>query len=87
MVARLQNWAAQRAKADLHEADGAEPGNVGPPVGPGAHPLLRPLVAYLLESEAALTLINLEDLFGETRPQNLPGTGADWGNWRRRIAR
>jgi 4-alpha-glucanotransferase len=31
-------------------------------------------------------VVNLEDLLGETRPQNLPGTGAEWENWRRKIA-
>jgi 4-alpha-glucanotransferase len=27
----------------------------------------------------------MEDLLLETRPQNLPGTGAEWGNWRRKA--
>jgi len=43
-------------------------------------------LAYLLRSEAALVLVNLEDLLLETRPQNLPGTGAERENWRRKIA-
>ncbi|GIW70816.1 MAG: hypothetical protein KatS3mg102_0358 [Planctomycetota bacterium] len=30
-------------------------------------------------------LLNLEDLWLETRPQNVPGTGADCPNWRRRA--
>jgi 4-alpha-glucanotransferase len=32
-----------------------------------------------------LVVVNLEDLLGETRPQNLPGTGTEWGNWRRKA--
>jgi 4-alpha-glucanotransferase len=31
-------------------------------------------------------MVSLEDLLRETRPQNLPGTGAERGNWRRKVA-
>ena len=38
-------------------------------------------------SPAALVLVNLEDLWHEDEPQNIPGTnGADRSNWRRRSA-
>lgn len=47
--------------------------------------ILQGALAHLLRSEAALVLVNLEDLLLETRPQNLPGTGAERDNWRRRI--
>jgi len=30
--------------------------------------------------------VNLEDLWGEPDPQNIPGTGAEEPNWRRRSA-
>lgn len=40
----------------------------------------------LAASDAALVLINLEDLWGETEPQNVPGTWRELPNWRRRAA-
>ncbi len=48
--------------------------------------LLSQATSYLARSQAALVMINLEDLLLETRPQNLPGTGAELPNWRRKIA-
>jgi 4-alpha-glucanotransferase len=48
--------------------------------------LLRRAHAYLGTGPAALVLVNLEDLFLETSPQNLPGTASDQGNWCRRVA-
>lgn len=42
---------------------------------------------YLAASSAELMLINLEDLHFETRPQNIPGTGAERPNWKRKSAR
>jgi 4-alpha-glucanotransferase len=47
--------------------------------------LLRALLKHLRRSPAGLTLVNLEDLLLETRPQNVPGTGPEWGNWRRKA--
>jgi len=29
--------------------------------------------------------VNLEDLWGESRPQNVPGTGPELPNWRGRV--
>jgi len=49
--------------------------------------LFEGVLAHLLAGPAELVLINIEDLWGETEPQNVPGTGADWPNWRRRLAR
>jgi 4-alpha-glucanotransferase len=40
---------------------------------------------FLASSEAALLLVNLEDLWLETQPQNRPGTGAEQPNWRRKF--
>jgi len=39
------------------------------------------------ESEARLVIVALEDLWGETEPQNVPGTWRERPNWRRRAAR
>jgi 4-alpha-glucanotransferase len=41
-------------------------------------------IAALMASGAALTMINVEDLWGETRPQNVPGTEG-FPNWCRRT--
>lgn len=45
---------------------------------------LRSRLAFLAASRARLVLVNLEDLWGETRAQNVPGTSAST-NWRRRA--
>lgn len=47
--------------------------------------LLRSL-SWLASSRAGLTLVNLEDLWQETAPQNRPGTGPEEPNWRRKAA-
>jgi len=44
------------------------------------------LLEYLARSPAELVLVNLEDLWREKRPQNVPGTGIERPNWRRRAA-
>lgn len=48
--------------------------------------VLRACLARMAASRAGVLLVNLEDLWGETRPQNTPGTGADRKNWRRVAA-
>ncbi|TDA70166.1 MAG: 4-alpha-glucanotransferase [Clostridia bacterium] len=47
--------------------------------------ILRAALTYLAASPAALLLVNLEDLWLETAPQNIPGTGAEQPNWRRKA--
>ncbi len=37
-------------------------------------------------SPARTVLVNVEDLWGETEPQNEPGTGPERANWRRKAA-
>jgi len=50
-----------------------------------AEVILRGLLAHLAASPAGLVMINLEDLWLERRPQNVPGTGVYRPNWRRRA--
>ncbi len=50
-----------------------------------AEVILRGLLAHLAASPAGLIMINLEDLWLERRPQNIPGTGVERPNWRRRA--
>ncbi len=51
----------------------------------GVGAALRACVALLAESPAEVVLIGLEDLWAETRAQNVPGTTAERGNWRARA--
>jgi 4-alpha-glucanotransferase len=48
--------------------------------------VLRACLAFLSASDAAVVLVNLEDLWLETRPQNIPSTTADiYPNWRNKT--
>jgi 4-alpha-glucanotransferase len=47
--------------------------------------VLRASQAYLAAGPARLVLATLEDLWGETQPQNVPGTWLERPNWRRRA--
>jgi len=56
------------------------------PEAPGtAEAVLRERLDWLAASPARLVLVNLEDLWGETAPQNTPGTYAERPNWRRKA--
>lgn len=48
-------------------------------------PELHRLVAQWLAATPALLAISLDDLAGETAGVNIPGTGSEAGNWRRRM--
>lgn len=52
---------------------------------PPAALVLQTLLKILARSPAQTVLVNLEDLWGETRPQNMPGTRREYPNWRRRA--
>jgi len=51
-----------------------------------ASAILAGCLAYLRRSAAKIILVNLEDLLLDRRPQNVPGTGSERPNWRRKIA-
>jgi 4-alpha-glucanotransferase len=46
---------------------------------------LRAALLHLAQSDARFVLINLEDLWLETKPQNVPGTWRERPNWRRKA--
>ena len=48
---------------------------------------LEGCLTHLARSDAAIALVDLEDLWGEREQQNVPGTGPEAENWRRRGAR
>ena len=57
------------------------------PAGPDAdRATLTELLRWLAASDAETVLINLEDLWLETRPQNIPSTGPERPNWKRKAA-
>lgn len=47
--------------------------------------VLRACLAFLAASPALMSLVNLEDLWFETEPQNIPGTHIEAANWRRKF--
>lgn len=49
------------------------------------HEVLRKWLAHLGAGSAQFLLINLEDLWLETAPQNVPGTTSEHPNWRRKA--
>lgn len=46
--------------------------------------VFKKLILFMSASPAELLLVNLEDLWGETEPQNVPGTWKEYPNWRRK---
>lgn len=47
--------------------------------------LLQASLLYLSASPARVVLVNLEDLWLEKQPQNVPGTVAEYPNWQRKA--
>jgi 4-alpha-glucanotransferase len=45
----------------------------------------RSAIEFLSDSMANIVLVNAEDLWEETLPQNVPATSAERPNWRRRV--
>ena len=56
-----------------------------PSQDPSVPAVLEACQAYLARSRASVVLVNLEDLWAETEPQNVPGTYRERPNWRRRA--
>lgn len=51
-----------------------------------AEAVFRACLAHLAASRARVLLVNLEDLWLETAPQNVPGTKDEYPNWRRKLS-
>ena len=49
--------------------------------------LLRGSLEHLAAGEAGVVLVGLEDLWLESRPQNVPGTVDEYPNWKRKAIR
>ncbi|MGH8647354.1 MAG: 4-alpha-glucanotransferase, partial [Gammaproteobacteria bacterium] len=57
-------------------------------LGSGARELpaiAKACLTYLAASPARVVTVNLEDLWEERLPQNVPGTGSERPNWRRKA--
>ncbi len=52
---------------------------------PTCQQVLQACQAFLAASDAGVVLVNLEDLWGETEPQNRPGTYREYPNWQRQT--
>ena len=52
---------------------------------PSGHDVMGAAQRYLARSEARTMLVNLEDLWDETRRQNAPGTETERPNWVRKA--
>jgi len=50
-----------------------------------AQDVLRGCLDYLSDSPARMLLVNLEDLWLETKSQNIPSTGENCKNWSRKM--
>jgi 4-alpha-glucanotransferase len=51
-----------------------------------ARRILAGTIECMAQSAAKMVLVGLEDLLLERQPQNVPGTGDDRANWRRKIS-
>jgi len=51
----------------------------------GAAPVYQRALQFLSKSMANIVLVNLEDLWEETAPQNVPATSTERPNWQRRV--
>ncbi len=51
----------------------------------GAKAVMRACLEYLAAGRARILLVNLEDLWLETAPQNLPGSTGEYPNWSRKA--
>jgi 4-alpha-glucanotransferase len=69
---KLMNWLRTEGRLDAREEDDLQ--------------VLSAMLEFLAASDAKALLVNLEDLWLETRPQNVPGTGPELPNWKRKAA-
>lgn len=71
-------WQRQCLTAYLGHRTGLPPDSEAPPA-------MAALLEHLGRSQARDVLVNLEDLWGETHAQNIPGTWREHANWQNRA--
>ena len=52
---------------------------------PDSYAVMHACLAFLSSTNACVTLINLEDLWQEEQPQNIPSSGRMYPNWQRKA--
>jgi 4-alpha-glucanotransferase len=83
--AARQRCARQRDRVELLEALRRErllDASIEPDMGT----LVRAVHAFLARCRSMLAMVQLDDLADELEPINVPGTGEEYPNWRRRIS-
>jgi len=80
----LDEREADAARADRERLKQALAAALGQAVSARAA-VLQALLVWLGRSAGSIVIVNLEDLWGETEPQNVPGTGPERPNWQRRA--
>jgi 4-alpha-glucanotransferase len=78
-----QDYRYRTAQRDALVAHLRSTGRLGDDAGPAA--VLKAWLSFLAGSGAEFLLVNLEDLWLETEPQNVPGTWQERPNWRRKA--
>jgi 4-alpha-glucanotransferase len=83
----MRDEVARALGAHLRRAGALESGRIERMLNRKAEPAdaLSAMLDWLARSPAEITLVNLEDLWLEERPQNIPGTSQEKPNWRRRM--
>jgi 4-alpha-glucanotransferase len=61
-------------------------GVLGKSIAADTESVFRACLAFLSVSQAWFVLVNLEDLWLETKPQNMPGTHDEYPNWQRKAS-
>jgi 4-alpha-glucanotransferase len=81
-----ETFAAERERRRARREGLARRLSLGDPDSAGsAGAALAALLAELGASRAAIVLVNLEDLWQEREPQNVPGTYLEHANWQRKA--
>jgi 4-alpha-glucanotransferase len=82
----LDEASEAQARSERQVLRGALARATGLPSEASAAAAFPALLERLAAGPARILLANAEDLWGETRPQNVPGTSVERPNWRRRAA-
>ncbi len=53
---------------------------------PSTAPVIDSMHRLIAGSGAAIAMVQLDDMLAETQSVNIPGTSAEYPNWRRKLA-
>jgi 4-alpha-glucanotransferase len=84
-VVRERDRDREMLLAALRE-QGLNPAHPSAPLEPYTPELGHALHMYLARSSTALVALQIEDLLGMIDPVNVPGTDAEYPNWRRKLS-